>query len=284
MRKELLDELLPMNRKERYFTGTVLPMIICDEGLEHLGVFTKMCGCEIDPVPPRNVQFFTEYNLKESISADDLDRFREMPIAGDTPDVLIVVGNELIAIEAKMYHVVSARDLNNQMERQQKRVLRLIETSLCLEEVHHVALLPQRLAENIGSEVGPAVIHWESVLSKYKKELGSTYFLNVLQLALDRYEALKSKPSTAGRNADAKIPGQDIFDGFGNESFEYKTMGRGRGGTGGGTLQGDVADGTWHDFPYEVSMRSEPANSNWTTIEEFVRLINEAQRGRKAVN
>ena len=33
---DLLDVVLPMNRKERYFTGTVLPALLCSDNLAHL--------------------------------------------------------------------------------------------------------------------------------------------------------------------------------------------------------------------------------------------------------
>lgn len=40
---ELLDRTLPLNRKERYFTGTVLPALIGGD-LEHLGRFAALAG------------------------------------------------------------------------------------------------------------------------------------------------------------------------------------------------------------------------------------------------
>lgn len=39
---------MPMNRKERYFTGTVLPMLIADNGFAHLHRFLALCGLDAD--------------------------------------------------------------------------------------------------------------------------------------------------------------------------------------------------------------------------------------------
>ena len=37
---------LPFNRKERYFTGTVLPFIVASDGFAHFDRFLRMCGVE----------------------------------------------------------------------------------------------------------------------------------------------------------------------------------------------------------------------------------------------
>jgi hypothetical protein len=275
VREDLLDTLLPMNRKEQYFTGTVLPMIVCAKDLQHLGAFTTLCGCSIDPVRPEDVQFFTEYNLKESISGSDRERFKELPDAGDTPDVLIMIGKELIAIEAKMYDTVTAQTLGAQMDRQKSVVIDIIQSNLNLEKkkIHQVALLPRPVAENIRGKLNYPVVEWETVHSEYVDLLGDSYFLEVLRLALGRYKALQSKPSTAGANADAKISGQEIYDGYKNRLQKYRTMGRQSGLKDGGSLSDDIASGAWCNTLYEVAESSVPANSNWFTIEEFIRLV-----------
>ena len=44
----LLDSRLPMNRKERFFTGTVFPMIVAGDGFGGLQKFLDLAE-----VPPR---------------------------------------------------------------------------------------------------------------------------------------------------------------------------------------------------------------------------------------
>jgi len=38
---------LPVNRKERYYTGTVLPALIASDGLLHLPRFLRLCGLDV---------------------------------------------------------------------------------------------------------------------------------------------------------------------------------------------------------------------------------------------
>ena len=72
---------LPLNRKERYYTGTVLPMLIASDGFMHLGRFLGLCGLEIELAGntpfegDQNLQFFTEYNFAESCFTEQ-DRIR----------------------------------------------------------------------------------------------------------------------------------------------------------------------------------------------------------------
>ena len=46
--KELFDKRLPVNRKERYYTGTVLPMIVASDGFKRLPKFLTLCGVTTD--------------------------------------------------------------------------------------------------------------------------------------------------------------------------------------------------------------------------------------------
>jgi hypothetical protein len=70
----LADSGLPFNRKERFFTGTVLPMLVCTDGFAHFGRLTELVGLgriDVDPHPDStNVQFFTEYSFVESVIGD----------------------------------------------------------------------------------------------------------------------------------------------------------------------------------------------------------------------
>ena len=80
---------LPINRKERYYTGTVLPMIVASDGFKHFGRSLTLCGVpevvlEADPASS-NVQFFTEYGFEESLKDGAEKRFRD-PAAG-TPQI-----------------------------------------------------------------------------------------------------------------------------------------------------------------------------------------------------
>ena len=67
---ELCNRMLPLNRKERYYTATVLPGIICTENFKYFGRFLKLLNlgsARFDVADNVNIQFFTEYGLAEAL-------------------------------------------------------------------------------------------------------------------------------------------------------------------------------------------------------------------------
>ena len=80
----LADTGLPFNRKERFFTGTVLPMLVCAADFAHFSRLTELVGLgpiEVDARPSSaNVQFFTEYSFVESVVGEAKLRFPGAPV------------------------------------------------------------------------------------------------------------------------------------------------------------------------------------------------------------
>ena len=74
------------------------------------------------------------------------------------------------------------------------------------------------------------------------------------------------------RNADAMVPGQQIYDGFTAGTLEYTYMGR-TGGREGPELLEDLASGGWRARSYEVRFNRISGNRNWFSIESFVNGI-----------
>ncbi|MGI5939679.1 MAG: hypothetical protein ACOX8V_03185 [Thermoleophilia bacterium] len=286
---DLIATGLPLNRKERYFTGTVLPMIVCANGFRELDVLASLIpGCTLPPIDGRpqttNIQFFTEYSLVESIfGSQATKRFPSPPKTKDTPDVMILArGNEtvLIAIEAKMYNRPQRHSLVKQLEAQQTQLAYLAH-HVKIDHLHHVALLPSGYVESIGAAPVVAgqkeipILTWETLLEAYRPIRGDDdYFTGVLAIALERWQDLCSQPETWGKNAESKCAGQDIVDGY-RKSHPWKTMGR-SGGIEGPILEADLQSGNWRTRLYEVSSKAEPANNNWFTIDKFTRRVNDA--------
>lgn len=78
------QEWLPLNRKEQYYTATVLPLIIASDVFAHINRFFELCGLKgVGPFGNREeqpgFQFFTEYNFAESLRPPDLERFPDPP-------------------------------------------------------------------------------------------------------------------------------------------------------------------------------------------------------------
>ena len=80
----------------------------------------------------------------------------------DTPDVVILGEDWLLAIEAKMFHNPSAAALNKQMKKQRVVVDIWAEKfGFSPDRVAHVLLLPEGLAAKVGSGVTPhPILTW----------------------------------------------------------------------------------------------------------------------------
>jgi len=263
---------LPLNRKERYYTSTVLPMVIASDGFAHLHRFLALCGLRVDPLKDDPleglvpIEFFSEYNFAESrFTAEDRARFVDPPMEGDTPDLVIVGPDWLVAVEAKMFHAPLASTLNVQLRRQ--RVLIDYWTAsldLAAHRVAHVALVPSGLSVN--GLVAPTVT-WESVLNEYQT-VAPAYWTAVLRVALDRYDQLRSR-GRFGENAHGRMTGLEIVQQSSAGTFDFTHMGRDR-GLDGDPLREDVATGTWRNRLYEVRTGPLPGNPNWFSITEFI--------------
>jgi hypothetical protein len=271
----LHDVALPLNRKERFYTGTVFPMIVFADNFRWLPEFLKLLpGCpavEVDGCPDTaNIQVFTEYSLAESTVGRARTRLPDPPRSKETPDIVMLVdGPErlLVAIEAKMYDTPNRADLNEQMRAQQVHLQYLVER-LGVRHCHHVALLPERLADEVGPLSFP-VVTWEQVCRVFLPLRGPhEHFLGVLRLALAEYDSLVSRGSGSyGANAQRHMTGQEILDSFGKDPG-VQTMGRRR-GLHGAELTRDVEQDAWRTHVYEVSASPVPVNLNWFLVDDF---------------
>lgn len=277
--EKLFEQRLPINRKERYYTATVLPGIICHDNFKGLEKFLGLLGIRgiaPDPNPDTtDFQLFTEYGLVESIfGVETRKRFPDCPPMHDIPDVLISVRGFLVAIEAKMYDQVTAGMLEFQMERQ-GRLLSYIageweKQNRGPTEIRHVALLPKQLADTLNGFRHP-VITWEEIIDAYRPLQRATYFFRMLEIAIGAYPKLKSKNV---KNYDAILPGAEIVHRSKLGILEFKTMGR-KDGFDGSLLKEDVKSGRWPKQNYQVALADDPANSNWFPVQLFLDLVNE---------
>lgn len=273
----LADTGLPFNRKERFFTGTVLPMLVCADNFAYFSRLAELVGLgrlAVDARPnSANVQFFTEYSFVESVIGEAKARFPGAPTRKDTPDVLIYVAGPrraLIALEAKMYDRPTTAEMNEQLAAQ-AALVRYIAGRLDVEaaSVAHVALLPVALASELGA-LSVVTVTWERLLETYA-DVAPPYFLEVLRVALARYEQLASPRPIWGANAEMKLTGAEIYERHYAGVLTNAWVGR-QGGLNGAEFTKDVASGTWRGQHYECS--SKPVqNRNWFTVVEFIARI-----------
>ncbi|WP_228942875.1 hypothetical protein [Nocardioides sp. Leaf374] len=273
----LLDHTLPLNRKERYYTGTVLPGIVCADDMTHLHRLADLMGfpgVDVSGDPADcGLVFFTEYGLAESVFGPARDRFEQLPTDRDTPDVVFLTTQPtpvLFALEAKLYDRPSGFDLRAQLDRQAGLLAELASRLAGWLEVPtvpvaHCALLPEPQADvDLGGSY--PVLTWRQLHAAYA-DVAAAYWLAILNEALTRYDDLvtRFKP-----NDDARLTGADIAAGHHAGTLGYAAMGR-TGGLTGSQIRIDIDSGAWHDVQYQVA-RVHPGNRNWFTIAEFLEL------------
>lgn len=275
---ELLKQL-PLNRKERFYTGTVFPAVVGAHGFEHLHLLLQLIGAPAievsdDPATTR-LLFFTEYGFKESLKGPIADQFTD-PDGRDTPDVVVYIAPEgnhpglLVGIEAKMFHRPSKAELEGQLAVQRK-LLEAMAIDLGVPDPILVALLPQPLATGLGPLADPTVvITWEQVADRYRT-VAPRYWIAMLDQARDRYGDLVSDHKDFSAYAHHHLSGMDIRAAMNHEGFEYNWVGR-RGGIDGLELGDDFGpDGAWRGRRYQLRTTPPPGSgANWFSIDRFV--------------
>jgi len=278
--KQMMANELPLNRKERYFTGTIFPMVVCRDNFRHFQLFLELIGIKMNvpiSIEPdqTNIQFFTEYSLVESIIGSATQRFPNPPKAKDTPDILILINcvpKILIALEAKLYAATSENALENQMCRQET-ILHCIENGLGIEkkDVYFSALLPEKMAHDFREFKYP-ILTWEKLYDVYYKVCGEDYWLAILRIALESYKDLASKGAFYRRNCEKIMCGLDIYHGYKDGTIDQQIMGR-KGGLTGDKIKKDLVSGKWRSQDYGTNSNTTPINRNWFLIREFVEHV-----------
>lgn len=279
---ELLDSTLPLNRKERYYTGTVLPALLCADSMRHLDRLGRSDLLNLGPMHVRDdpmdctVLFFTEYSLIESAIGPIGAKFPGMAaLAKDTPDVVVLVTEPepvLIALEAKMYDRPSKADLLKQLAAQKAQLDQLCTHLAAHLEVPrvrlaHWALLPEKL-KNAMPDLGTPIVTWEQILAAYA-DVDQRYFHAVLATALRRYDDLVSK--WAGYQ-DAELAGAKLVTRWLAGDSTWPHMGA-AGGLTGDRLSKAIADGSWATREFQCRHQELPGNNNWFTVEAFIQAL-----------
>ncbi|MCE0488126.1 hypothetical protein [Ornithinimicrobium sediminis] len=282
---ELLDRALPLNRKERYYTGTVLPALLCAHSMCHLSRLGRSDLLDLGELDVRadpddcTVLFFTEYSLIESAVGKAAELFPGMTaLAKDTPDVVILVTEPepvLIALEAKMFDRPSSPELLKQLAAQKAQL-----DGLCTHLARHLdvprvrlahwALLPRALADAMPDLETP-VITWEQIRDAYA-DVDQHYFHGVLTTALRRYPELVSKwvGYQDGDLAGAKLVQRALA---GDDTWPY--MGA-QGGVKGQRVTKSIAEGTWSTTVFQCRHKPLPGNNNWFAVADFITTLRAA--------
>lgn len=267
---------LPFNRKERFFTGTVLPGLLAADGLQQFAALLAVLGARGVGVPAGEVayptvQLFSEYSLGESVRTDE-DRQRFGWSTHEAPDLVAwVPGSQtLVVVEAKMYHQPSPDALAEQLRRQQELVNQLVGgLKLDRSSVTHCVLLPEPfLARNLPAlptEVVP--VAWEALLAV---EGIAPYWKKVLTRALRDYSGLRSTAWQPGTPYEHRATGRDLAAGV-QTTYAGWWVGRRMGTIG---VRNDVSNGDWRTRKYPVRQTEPTPNTRgwWLAVTEFAAL------------
>ena len=270
---------LPLNRKEKFYTATVLPQIICSDNFRNFRLFLDLIPnmqpklVVLPDATANNILFLTEYSLKESLVEDHHKAvFSGQYETKDTPDLVILITEPkplLIVIEAKMFSNATSSDINQQLSKQKWVIDELTKVhGLSTDRIFHIALVPERMVTH-KSSIKEDVIYWEEIVQKYEEKLKGNYFLETLRIALRKYDSLKSHSGGESyrKNMDEQLESMAIIKLY--ESGERFIVGR-SGGLYGEKLAMDISSGGWKTFEYEVKHGSEvPINRNWFSSSDF---------------
>jgi hypothetical protein len=263
--------VLPINRKERYYTGTVLPAILADNRFLNLDLFLGMCGLPDVTVGQDNpwIEFVTEYGFAESVFTPEAKaQFPRAPVTRETPDVIIAGVDWLVVVEAKMFHRPGKGSLTTQFDAQ-KPVVEAIRNGLGIDpsRVRHGFLLVDEASAPDGADF---VITWADIIDAYRG-IGPDYWVEALSRAVDAYDVLKSQMVD---NADGRMTGLEIVGLHALGELAMASVGR-IGGLNGAAFAADVATGAWQAVESQVSQQP-PPNANWMPVGEFLAAVESA--------
>lgn len=277
-----LENELPLNRKERFYTGTVFPSLLFHKGLSTFYDFLKSLRGFPEEINETNTGdnflFYTEYNLKESAGLRNVGEKIETATK-DTPDCIIefLTHNPgklklFVVIEAKMFSKVSPAGLKRQMSAQQKAVISVLKSKYKLtdQQILHIALVPKALGI---TECGDyQVVYWDFFTEeKMFSKLQDNRFFNYLKFALDHYGELVQKGGTGmPTTCEGYLSGEEIYRKA--KQGEILWIGR-RGGK--KTFLADIQTNKWRSRQYCFNSRKPDRGmpGQWINSNEFIKMI-----------
>lgn len=224
-RMQRFDDLV---RSERYSTATLLPAILLHDNFTGLDPFLRLVDAQgerdgrvltlydRDGTPIRQqsaapgpshpdaegVELITEFHIARDLRFKGLlpSPESEVPLDGDVeppkrdaPDLVIVMGDELVVCEGKFFGACELGPLNAQLRSQRVQVRHLFDVRPSLRPYRHVALLPITFREHPECT---AVVTWDDIARLSEDVLGPEHYVTRrLQAAVQRYLGLLPVPT-----------------------------------------------------------------------------------------
>jgi len=274
--RTLQENGLPLNRKERFYTGTVLPALITTNDFEHLNRFTELAGLGQITVTPdpqaSDFQLFTEYSLGESaFTYQDKARFAHWS-SHEAPDLVLWLpgAGALLAVEAKMFHRPTPGQLGKQLQRQRELLDRIAQgiaprPSL----IRQAVLVAEPYLDEISAVLSEHVIPmtWEALADCYRGT-APPYWIGILDEALSQWHDLCSTTWPPGTPPTMTRSGAKIRAMAQLGQLDGWYMGR-RGGL--GTFLQDVQLAHWEQRSYPL-MNAPVLKKDWFPVVDALAL------------
>ena len=275
-----MKQMLPFNRKEKYWTSCVLPSIICGENnFSDLKVFLNLIKVPKrfikDKYEDSEIDFYTEYCLRDSA----LDWNISEKLSGETPDLVMLIENSdeqfLIFLEAKMYDKVTSNKMRIQLNNQ-KKIAHIIMKNLEIkkENFMHIILFLQGPCDfsPLKDEI---VINWTEICDSYGMK-SNNYFYKKLKEACGRTNLMSKGAESYGENCTERVNFRKIVNYF-NANGDFYV---GRDGNI-DQVEDDCITGRVKSFPYEINTHLNPSidkapgitGRNWFAASDFVNML-----------
>ncbi len=276
-------KILPLCRKEKYFTSCILPQLICGDFMQRLNHFLNFLNINNKFIHENysldNLLFYTEYSLKES--ADWIELLNHS--TKETPDLVLLIKSRidnshlLVVIEAKMYNRTSAKKFREQLDLQ-KPIIEIIKGKIGIkeEDILHIGLLKD-IPKNLVALENEQIITWSDILKLYP-DLKENYFYKILDFAITNDKV--SSPLKKGAHSQTKRK-QNYFDKCSYDEIKKLSSKEGSkiiiGFTGGRNAL-KVADDVELEkrifkWDYVESSKGKKNKGNWIYGDEFYQIV-----------
>lgn len=276
--EEYFKSELPLNRKERFYTATVLPSLLFNGGLSNLYRFLHQIPgfpIEVDEQSCKDqFLFYTEYNLKESAGKKNVG-IEIYTATRDTPDIIIQILKPVkifVVIEAKMFANVTQNNFSKQMKAQKTAVIEVLKQKYPESSMLHVALVPKKLHFVDYSDAEYKIINWELLIDDANFNVRDNYFYPYLQFALKNYDKLVSSQWGRATTIQTNYAGIDIY----LDGKSAKTLWVGRRG-GRKVIANDIKKGSWKRKLYGTNKEKpkDGREGNWLSSMEFAEMVDQ---------
>ena len=218
-----MDRFDDLVRSERYFTATLLPLLLFHNNLEGVQRFVDLieekAATECNRSGDRGRKGTTRYDFQDVEVITEFHIARDLKFAGlplddtdcrggegasaeppreardvapseggeskkDAPDVVIIAGSELVVCEGKFFNGFNPTELNQQLCSQRCQVRHLFLNRPSIRAYRHVAIVPFMPKTAIDADV---VLTWADIRDLAKELMGAHYVTDRLRKAVERY-------------------------------------------------------------------------------------------------